>query len=486
MPFAWAVILIFAGLSQANAEKRVALIVGNSAYRNVLPLDNPRNDARLLADTLRGLGFALVGGGAQLDLDKPALDKAVQDFGSQSSGADVALFYYAGHGLQVEGENYLVPVDANPTREVDVDFQMLDTRVVLRQMQAAGTRLNILILDACRNNPFAGRSLAVGRAKDPDIARLRATSSGLAEMPVPDGTLISFSTQPGSVAQDGAGRNSPYASAIAETIRKPGLSVFDAFNQIGLSVKNATNGAQRPWVSYSPIVNLFYFAAPAAPPAAPADAAERAWNAAQNSKSPAVLEEFIRRFGDSFYAALARERLDELKSGQLAAIPAPAAPLDADICRARYPKALAQAPVPGSLTCKQGVTVFDESCGPGRISKIVAGCAQQGINRMRFCVPCALEFGRLGVFTQKVNGDIAKNLKLADPHGLLIIDVGEGGAARPGGIRTGDVVVMMDGHEVNEPEDLSRVVAQTPAGKRVDLSIIRDGKEVKLPVTLGR
>jgi uncharacterized caspase-like protein len=195
----------------ASADKRVALVVGNSAYRNVAILDNPANDAKLLADTLSSLGFTLVGGGAQLDLDKPSLDRAVQAFGSELAGADVGLFYYAGHGVQVRGENYLIPVDANPTKEADVDFQMLDANLVLRQMEGAGTRLNIVILDACRNNPFGGRGLAVARARETESTRLRDTTGGLAQMQAPQGTLISFATQPGSVAQDGSGGNSPYA-----------------------------------------------------------------------------------------------------------------------------------------------------------------------------------------------------------------------------------------------------------------------------------
>ena len=122
----------------ATAEKRIALVVGNSAYQNITRLDNPRNDATLMAETLSGLGFTLIGGSAQLDLDKAALDIDVQNFGRQIQGADVALFYYAGHGVQVNGSNYLVPVGANPTREADVDFQMVDINLVLRQMQGSG------------------------------------------------------------------------------------------------------------------------------------------------------------------------------------------------------------------------------------------------------------------------------------------------------------------------------------------------------------
>jgi caspase domain-containing protein len=235
----------------AAAEKRIALVVGNSAYQNITRLDNPRNDATLMAGTLSGLGFTLIGGSAQLDLDKAALDTDVQNFGQQIQGADVALFYYAGHGVQVNGSNYLVPVGANPTREADVDFQMVDINLVLRQMQGSGTRLNMVVLDACRNNPFGARGL-------------RSANGGLAQMRAPEGTLISYATQPGSVAQDGSDGHSPYTKALATTIKKAGLDIFQTFNQVGLTVKRETGGSQQPWVSSSPIDGSFYFVAPAA------------------------------------------------------------------------------------------------------------------------------------------------------------------------------------------------------------------------------
>ncbi len=245
-----AMALLFA--SPAAADKRIALVVGNSAYQNVTRLDNPRNDAALMAETLASLGFTLVGGRAQLDLDKPAMDLAVQNFGRQVQGADVALFYYAGHGVQVSGANYLVPITANPTREADVDFQMVDVNLVLRQMQGSGTRLNMVILDACRNNPFGARGL-------------RASDGGLAQMRAPEGTLISYATQPGNVALDGTDGHSPYTRALAGTIKQAGLDIFQTFNQVGLAVKRSTGGSQQPWVSSSPIDGNFYFVAPAEP-----------------------------------------------------------------------------------------------------------------------------------------------------------------------------------------------------------------------------
>ena len=248
LKFLVVVLLSMLGTGECRAEKRVALVIGNSRYQNVAPLNNPGHDAALVAETLRNAGFSLVGNGARLDLDKPAFDEAVQAFGNQLAGADVALFYYSGHGFQVRGENYLAPISANLVKEADVDFQMVDVGVVLRQMTSAGTKLNIVILDACRNNPFASASA-------------RGFDRGLAQIRGAEGTLISFATQPGNVAQDGDGNNSPFTEALAETIRKPGLDVLQTFNQVGLKVMRTTSGAQIPWTSTSPIDGTFYFTA---------------------------------------------------------------------------------------------------------------------------------------------------------------------------------------------------------------------------------
>ena len=211
-------LLLFSTLG-CRADKRIALVVGNSNYQSIGSLANPRNDAALIAETLRKVGFMLVGGRAQLDLDKPAFDRAIQTFGNELTGADVALFYYAGHGVQVRNVNYLVPTSANPVKEADVDFQMVDVNLVLRQMEGSGTKLNLVILDACRNNPFGGRGLR------------GTTESGLAQIRAPEGTLLSYATQPGNVALDGTGSNSPYTSALAQAIQRPGLDIFQTFNR---------------------------------------------------------------------------------------------------------------------------------------------------------------------------------------------------------------------------------------------------------------
>jgi formylglycine-generating enzyme required for sulfatase activity len=295
--FVVAGLALLGAVAVAHAEKRVALVIGNAKYRTVLQLQNSAGDARLMADTLRGLGFTLVGGGAQIDLDKAGLDRAVRDFSAQLQTAEVALFYYAGHGIQIHGANYLAPVDANVTREADVEFQMVSVDLVLQQMDPAdGNRLNVVILDACRNNPFGSRGL-------------RAADRGLGVMQAPEGTLISFATQPGNAALDGDGDHSPYTVALAESMRRPGLGLFDLFNEIGLSVKRATGGRQQPWVSSSPIAVGFYFGGPPTP----VSEAERTWKFVQYTASLDAIDDYIRRFGDSqVYGPLARARREQL------------------------------------------------------------------------------------------------------------------------------------------------------------------------------
>jgi len=242
-----AALLLCAGMgSAARAEKRVALVIGNSAYRTVPALPNPVADARLMSDTLTSLGFFVVGGGAKLDLDKAGFDDALREFGEELAGADAALFYFAGHGVETHGLNFLVPVDAHPSDEGDVLAQTIGLAGILDQMEKSGARINLLLLDACRDNPFRGQGVR--------------STGGLAQMQAPPGTLISFATQPRSVSLDGDDGHSPYTAALAATMQQPGFGLFKTFNEVGLAVEKATHGAQLPWVSSSPISGSFYFA----------------------------------------------------------------------------------------------------------------------------------------------------------------------------------------------------------------------------------
>src|SRR6266581_5465715 len=205
-------------LSPAVAERRVALVVGNAAYEKVGVLYNPGNDARRIASTLRTLGFEIVGGGPLVDLNKAAMDRAVLAFGNAARDADVALFFYSGHGAQIAGTNYLVPTDGVLTRPADADFTMFNANLVMRQLEASRARLKMMILDACRNNPFVSQG-----TKD--------VLPGLAQMQAPAGTVIGFATQPGNVASDGPrGGNSPYTKALAAIMPLPGRELFTVFN----------------------------------------------------------------------------------------------------------------------------------------------------------------------------------------------------------------------------------------------------------------
>ncbi len=305
--------LLAAGSASAQGERRVALVIGESRYRNVPALPNTFRDAQLLAKTLQGLGFDVVGGKALTDLDRPGFEQAIRTFRESLSGATVGLFYYAGHGLQVDGENYLVPVDANLSQIADMDFELIDANLVLRQMNAAGTRLNIVLLDACRNNPFADRSV-------------RGVGGGLAQMQAPKGTLISYAAEPGKLAQDGPeGGNGPYALALAEAVVKPGEDLFQVFNDVGIIVDRLTNGLQRPWVTSSPIEGRFYFAtAPATGLGAPSRddmAVEIAfWDSVREANDGAMFESYLERYPKGAFAPLARRRI-QLLSGQASLAP---------------------------------------------------------------------------------------------------------------------------------------------------------------------
>lgn len=222
-------------LVQENAaERRVALVIGNGAYESG-PLKNPVNDARDVADALRGSGFDVI---FKENLDQNNMKRAIREFGTKIRNGGVALFYYAGHGIQVKGVNYLVPVDAKVQTEQDVEYETVDAGFVLAQMDSAKTSVNIVILDACRNNPFA-RSF-------------RSTSNGLAQMDAPSGTLIAYATAPGSVASDGGlARNGLYTQELLKVISTPNLSIEEVFKRVRISVRGLTQGKQTPWESSS-------------------------------------------------------------------------------------------------------------------------------------------------------------------------------------------------------------------------------------------
>jgi hypothetical protein len=244
----------------ALAEKRVALVVGNSAYVNATPLPNPVNDAAAMAKALTTAGFQVIAG---LDLDKPAFDAKVREFASALEGADVALFFYAGHGLQVAGRNYLAPIDAKLSKERDLDFEGISVDFVLKQMEIdRENKTNIVFLDACRDNPLA-RNLARSMG-----TRSGNIGKGLAQVQTGVGTFISYSTQPGNVALDGSGANSPFTTALLKGVESKGRNLTTVMVDVRKDVLAATDGKQVPW-DHSSLTGDFYFHLAAAPGAIP-------------------------------------------------------------------------------------------------------------------------------------------------------------------------------------------------------------------------
>ncbi|BBO19971.1 MAG: hypothetical protein HKUEN07_30360 [Rhodocyclaceae bacterium] len=230
--------------------KRLALVIGNAAYPSA-PLKNPVNDARAMARTLKELGFEVV---LRENIGQRDMAAVVRQFGASISPGSTTLFYFAGHGMQVKGRNYLVPVDADIQLEDEVPYATIDVSLVLDKMEVGKSAINLVILDACRNNPFA--------------RRFRSSATGLAQMDAPVGTLIAFATAPGSVAQDGSGANGVYTQHLLESIATPGLPVEQMFKRVRIGVAKATHDSQIPWESSS-MKGDFVFRE--APPAASQD-----------------------------------------------------------------------------------------------------------------------------------------------------------------------------------------------------------------------
>jgi TPR repeat protein len=257
------VVLLLLTLGPAGAAgTRLALVLGNSKYQNAPELANPANDAQDLAKELRQIGFDVI---EQHDASREAMAKAVHDFADKLPGAQVALFFYAGHGLQMNGENYLVPVDANVDTASDVRFNTINLTDIQAEMDGNG-RTSIIMLDACRDNPFADK-LAQGTRgiRIPHgLGRTEASAQG---------SLVVYSTQPNNVAQDGTGRNSPFTAALLKHVTTPGLEVRQMISRVRGDVLAATDQKQTPWDSSSLVGDVYLASGPDAPAPQPVAAA---------------------------------------------------------------------------------------------------------------------------------------------------------------------------------------------------------------------
>jgi uncharacterized caspase-like protein len=318
--FALAVGLV-ALASAASAERRVALVIGNAAYKHAPALANPANDAKAVAAALDRLGFEVVSG---FDLGNADLRKTVRSFADKLAGADVALFFYAGHGLQVGGENFLIPVDAAIQTEADLDFNAVKMDLVSRQMDRE-TKIKIVMLDACRDNPFEKQlSRSMGKT------RSAALKKGLAEINTAGGSIIAFATDPGDVALDGDGKHSPFTEALLRHIEAPGVEIGLMMRRVTKDVFEITKEKQRPWTNAS-LTGEFYMkpgepsAAPAPTPTtgvippAPSGFDERQmelafWQSADKSGAASDYEEYLKRYPKGQFAGMAKNRLEALKN----------------------------------------------------------------------------------------------------------------------------------------------------------------------------
>lgn len=304
-----AIVLVIAAAANAlpaAAEPRIALIIGNGSYK-ANRLKNPRSDAGLMARTLASTGFDVM---TVMDGSAVEMRRAIADFGArlQQPGA-VALFYYAGHGVQIDGENYLIPLDTDIATNGDVEANAVPLQSVLRTMARSATRLNIVVLDACRDNPFTA-------------GEWTATVSGLASVVAPSGTIIAYSTGPGELASDGAEGNSPYTAALASEMLQPGAALEDVFRATRRHVLERTRSRQTPW-EHSSLLSQFSFVPASAETTnggtlASADAAAemQAWQAIKGTHDAALLAEHIQRYPNGLFAELAAVRIAKLTAVQ--------------------------------------------------------------------------------------------------------------------------------------------------------------------------
>lgn len=301
-PFVLLSIFLLVGIPIANA-KRVALVIGNAAYEHVPSLANPRNDADAVSASLERLDFEVIKG---VDLSRLEFEEKVREFGRATRGAEIALLYYAGHGLQVDGKNYLAPTDTQLFDETDLDFEAIQLNTIMAVMER-GAQTNLVFLDACRNNPLAR-----------DLARSMGTRSalvgrGLASVETGIGTLVTFATQPGNVALDGDGDNSPFTEAFINHIETPDEDVAVILRRVRKEVIDQTAGKQVPWGNSS-LTGSVVLNSTSANTSADRndDSVELAyWNSIKDSNSPVYFKNYLSRFPDGQFADIAEVRISE-------------------------------------------------------------------------------------------------------------------------------------------------------------------------------
>jgi uncharacterized caspase-like protein len=305
----------------AQADRRVAFVVGNGAYKNVAPLPNPPVDAKAMAGALRNVGFEVVEG---TNLTRDKMTERLLDFGKKAQGADVAVFFYAGHGIAISGTNYLLPVDADIKSEMDVKLGAAINIDLTLDQTMGDAKVKLVFLDACRDNPFAAK------IKSNSATRSVNVQTGLAEMKSGEGTLIAFATGPGQTALDGSeGGNSPFTRALLANITQPGVEIQQAMTKVRAQVNEETNKGQLPWGHTNLIGSVYLNGAPA--PAAPGTAAAPTsqqvalapntevevefWRSIKDSNKPEELKAYLTNYPNGQFRSLAQSRIASLEQG---------------------------------------------------------------------------------------------------------------------------------------------------------------------------
>jgi len=383
------------------AGKRVALVIGNDSYRSLPDLGNAVRDARAMAATLSELGFQTV---LLTDTDRRSMGRALLDLERSAHGAEAALLFFAGHGIQVDGRNYLVPSDAEILDEGDLTLEAFAAEALVAPLQGSGSDVSILILDACRDNPLP--------------QRMRGASRGLSVVPVPQGlsgTAVIYAAQPGAAAQDGPpGGHGVFTGALLETLDSPGQKLEEVFKQTARLVQERTNGRQEPFLSLS-VTGDFYFRPPAAvvsPPPGPLPPESGQvllfWQAIADSRRPEDFELFLQQFGDSPLAPLAQARL-----AALATPPPPESRPGAEPAVGQYPRR--QSPSAGSRfrdcpDCPEMVVVPSGTFTMGSPSSERGRTSDEGPQRqVRIGAPFAVgvhpvTVGEYGAFARATGG----------------------------------------------------------------------------------
>ncbi|MDB5514886.1 MAG: hypothetical protein JWQ17_1644, partial [Tardiphaga sp.] len=320
MMVALSAISILLSVNTAKADRRVAFVVGNGAYKNVQPLPNPAIDAKSMARVLRNVGFDVVEG---TNLTRDKMTERLLEFGKKAQGADVALFFYAGHGIAINGTNYLLPVDADLKSEMEVKMGSAINIDTTLDQTMGDAKVKLVFLDACRDNPFAAkiRSAASTRSVNVQI--------GLAEMKSGEGTLIAFATGPGQTALDGQeGTNSPFTRALMANIAAPGVEIQQAMTKVRAQVNEETNKGQLPW-GHTNLIGAVYLnpvatpagtaTEPANTPAATASAAPEVelefWRSIKDSNKPEELNAYLTNYPSGQFKSLALARIASLQDG---------------------------------------------------------------------------------------------------------------------------------------------------------------------------